>query len=394
MPTPGPSPDAGGPPEAYLKQVKEALEHLYDYPYLQRHPLARAAGEPDGQRLRRELLAVIETLSPGAATPFRAPHARLYNLLHLRYVEGLTVQEAAHELGISLRQAYRDLRHGEESVAALLWARRPVSPAEPAPLQSEITRLDTRLRPTEAGALIRHALRAVEALAAQRAVAVEARLPEGPVFVLADPMVAQQVFVGLLSQAVRQAQAGPLTVALARSEPDVTLTAGFAPEPASADPDKPPAAEAVVQQLAGHLGWTLAQADAAGAGRRLTLTMRAHGPTVLIIDDNAGLVDLLARYLTDQACRVITATDGREGLQLAREAGPQAIVVDVMMPGMDGWELLQRLRTHPETAAVPVILCSVINDPELALSLGASLCLSKPVSRETFLAALRQLQVL
>ncbi len=382
-----PTPEAGGPPDEFIKQVKEVLEHLYDYPYLQRHPLARAAGalfERDGQHLRRALMAAIETLNPGAGTPFRAVPARAYNLLHLRYVEGLTVQETAHELGLSLRQAYRDLRHGEENVAALLWAKHPAAaPPADTSLQAEITRLETRRRPTEAGALVRHALKAVEALAGQRSVTLQPRLPEGPVYIPAEPMVAQQVFVGLLSQAVRQARPGVVTVALAWAEPEGTLTTEFTPEAGG------PALDPVVRQLAEHLGWTVATAD-----RRLILTMRTHGPTVLIIDDNAGLVDLLTRYLTDQACRVISATESREGLQLAREAGPHAIILDVMMPGMDGWELLQRLRTAPETAAVPVLLCSVINDPELALSLGATLCLQKPVSREAFLAALRHANVL
>jgi CheY-like chemotaxis protein len=61
----------------------------------------------------------------------------------------------------------------------------------------------------------------------------------------------------------------------------------------------------------------------------------------------------------------------------------------VMMPGMDGWEVLQRLRNHPDTQHIPVIICSVFNDPELAYALGASSFLSKPVRREDIIKALR-----
>jgi CheY-like chemotaxis protein len=64
-----------------------------------------------------------------------------------------------------------------------------------------------------------------------------------------------------------------------------------------------------------------------------------------------------------------------------------------MMPGMHGWEFLQRLRNQPATADTPVIVCSVINNPELAYSLGASLFLPKPVNRQDILDALRQLGV-
>jgi CheY-like chemotaxis protein len=65
-----------------------------------------------------------------------------------------------------------------------------------------------------------------------------------------------------------------------------------------------------------------------------------------------------------------------------------------MMPEMDGWELLQRLRSHPSTAAIPVIICSVFNDPELAYSLGASTILTKPVKQTDLVDALRQVRVL
>ena len=120
----------------------------------------------------------------------------------------------------------------------------------------------------------------------------------------------------------------------------------------------------------------------------------AHGPTVLVIDDNDGLVKLVQRYLTDRDCRVIAATNGEEGLRLAQELLPDAIVLDVMMPEMDGWELLQRLRNRPQTATIPVIICSVISDPELAYSLGAALSLPKPISRRDVMDALHQLGVM
>jgi len=63
------------------------------------------------------------------------------------------------------------------------------------------------------------------------------------------------------------------------------------------------------------------------------------------------------------------------------------------MPEMSGWEVLQRLRNHPKTAQIPVIICSVLNNPVLAYSLGASLFLPKPINREDVLSALRQLGV-
>ena len=106
--------------ESFVEQVKQALEHLYDFAYLQQHPLARnydgtsdLSAKTAGRQLRYELVTAIESLKPHSESHFRAPDARLYNILHLYYVESLSIQEAAAELGLSERQAYRDLKRGQ-----------------------------------------------------------------------------------------------------------------------------------------------------------------------------------------------------------------------------------------------------------------------------------------
>jgi len=391
------------PPAAFVRQVKSALEHLYDLPFLQRLPLAQEGGGAvgdvtgtDAQELRREIIAAIETMGPGAGVPFRTPHARLYNLLHLRYVEGMTVQEAAREVGVSLRQAYRDLRRGEESVAAMLWAWRSKSRPQElranqvSSVQAEMARLETRSQLADVRLLLRHAQEAVGRMASQRSVDFHVEMPSDPVIVPTDPLVARQVLVNLLSHAVQQARPGDLWLVLAVDEGQSSLTLRYSLEPGAADLS---VVNGVVAQLVDRLRWVVEQEDQPDGSRTVALSIAVRGPTVLVIDDNEGLVELLDRYLTGHACRVIAATGGREGLRLAQEALPDAIVLDVMMPEMDGWELLQRLRTSPQTAAIPVVICSVFNDPELAYSLGASIFLPKPVSRDDVLAALRRLSM-
>ena len=103
---------------------------------------------------------------------------------------------------------------------------------------------------------------------------------------------------------------------------------------------------------------------------------------VLVVDDFEGLSQLLKRYLAGYRCYVVAAADGASGLGMARELQPDAVILDVMMPDMDGWEVLQRLRNHPDTQHIAVIICSVFNDPGLAHALGASSFLSKPIKRE------------
>ncbi|MBE7555531.1 MAG: response regulator [Anaerolineales bacterium] len=398
-----PLPPQNNPPEKLIEQVKDVLEHLYDFAYLQRHPLAQGReGEAEqvsggtAQHLRRELITAIDTLSPGPDVPFRAPHARPYNLLQLHYVEGLTVQEAANELGISVRQAYRDLRRGEESVAAILWGhQQKSSPQEPRAMQlssfqAEMARLEIHPRPSDARLLLQQAQKAVASLAEQHAIHFQVETPPEAAVISTDPVMAHQVLVNILSQAVKQAQPGIVSLTVEMDHAAVLLSLNFVPKPEASGLA---VVDAVVTHLIDRLGWKVEHEDQAEPLRRLALQVPAHGPTVLVVDDNEGLVELLGRYLTGHACRVTAAASGQEGLKLAQDMLPDAIILDVMMPEMDGWEFLQRLRARPETAPIPVVICSIFNDPELAYSLGASLYLPKPVSRDNVLKALRQLGV-
>lgn len=400
--------EAGGvyeaPPDDFLRLVKQALENLYDLPALERHPFARQSApsgramESAGQHLRARLIAAIESLNPGPTVPFRSPRARTFQLLHLHYVEGLTINETARELGLSERQTYRDLRTAEESVAAVLAAQRfaPEAAADVATdtlstLQAEMARLETSPLPVDLGAVLVHAQRAVERLADQRGVEIVTPAPVEPVLISADGLVAQQLVTHLLSQIIQQMPPGILDLSLLAHSQGAQIIMLYAAAGGSA---AIPSASPVTTQLAERLGWQVSN-DARPDGRfALTVDTSRSGPSLLVIDDNQGLVELLQRYLTGQALRVWTATDSTLGFDMACQIVPAAIILDVMMPGVDGWELLQRLRAYPATAHIPIMICSVFNDPELAFSLGASAVIAKPVDRSAILAVLSQIGVL
>jgi CheY-like chemotaxis protein len=84
----------------------------------------------------------------------------------------------------------------------------------------------------------------------------------------------------------------------------------------------------------------------------------------------------------------VAAVDGTRALECAEAEQPAAIVLDVMMPGRDGWEVLQVLKSHPATRHIPVVVCSVLQERDLALALGAAELLVKPVARPDLLRAL------
>ncbi|WP_298951480.1 MHYT domain-containing protein [uncultured Methylobacterium sp.] len=103
------------------------------------------------------------------------------------------------------------------------------------------------------------------------------------------------------------------------------------------------------------------------------------GDLVLVIDDEANQRELMTRFLERQSFAVRTAGDGRTGLDLARSLQPRAILLDVMMPEMDGWSVLAALKADPETAAIPVVMVSFVADAALSASLGAVGAVPKPV---------------
>ncbi|MGI9590149.1 MAG: ATP-binding protein, partial [Myxococcota bacterium] len=113
---------------------------------------------------------------------------------------------------------------------------------------------------------------------------------------------------------------------------------------------------------------------------------------ILVIDDNADSRDVLRRTLEDEGHCVATAKGGEEGLDLARRLTPSLILLDVMMPDLDGWEVLRKLKDDPRLRTIPVTMVTVIDDEvRLGFALGAAEYLTKPVDREHLLEVAREL---
>ncbi|MCW6507981.1 response regulator [Lichenifustis flavocetrariae] len=101
--------------------------------------------------------------------------------------------------------------------------------------------------------------------------------------------------------------------------------------------------------------------------------------TILIIDDDPAQRDLMSRFLERQGFTVATAPDGQTGLDLARVLEPRAILLDVMMPRMDGWSVLTTLKADPELAKIPVVMVTFVHDTGMGAALGAADYVTKPV---------------
>lgn len=147
----------------------------------------------------------------------------------------------------------------------------------------------------------------------------------------------------------------------------------------------------MARQFIALLGGTLEIAPVKSGKQPFAATLVlpvAQQVQVLLVDDNADTLRLLQRYLTGTRYQFIGTGDPGQVLPLAEKLSPQIIVMDIMLPGIEGWELLGRLRAHPKTGDVPIIVCTILPQKQLALSLGAAEFLRKPISREALLSAL------
>jgi CheY-like chemotaxis protein len=130
------------------------------------------------------------------------------------------------------------------------------------------------------------------------------------------------------------------------------------------------------------------QAPGAGAYALLIRLPAVRFVTVLAVDDNNDILQLLVRYTAGTRYAVVTCTNPAAVSSMAARLNPAVITLDVMMAGVDGWQLIRQLRGDPQTAHIPIVVCSVLAQEELARSLGVDEYVRKPVSQEAYLAAL------
>ncbi len=123
--------------------------------------------------------------------------------------------------------------------------------------------------------------------------------------------------------------------------------------------------------------------------------MNAGSGYLLIVEDDPDILKLLQTTLTFRGYRVVTARNGREGLDIVRADRPAIVIADIMMPKLDGFGLVHRLRLDPQTCDIPVVFITATyvapEDKEFALNIGATRFLQKPVDLDAFLKTIQEL---
>jgi CheY-like chemotaxis protein len=357
--------------------------------------------------LQTAVVAAIQAMAPGSEVPPNANAQRNFDSLHKRFVLGLTQDETAESLHMSVRHLHRVQAEATHVLARRLWQRQPSSAngddqqgvlpqnstgaGDQAPdwrSQTDVELAALKMSAPNAvadvGDVVRGVLELGSALGSGCGASIEVGSVQPGLMALTHPSVLRQTLITAIGQVARLVAPGRIVIyaALEDGQAKITLTG-----PISSDE---PLDEELVRAI---IASTETSIEICRREDAVFLWMRipAVGErTVLVVEDNPDMVYFYRRSTAGTTYRIIQATPDRELIDRIEEMQPDAIVLDVMLPDIDGWQLLTHLHDRLATRSIPVVVCSVVREEALALALGATSFLSKPIRPREFVAALDQ----
>lgn len=404
----------------FLDELRRVLRNLYDPTVLAQSPLTRvfdvqAHGNP-AQALRQVVIGGIQALKPDHSVPPTAPAWRIYQVLAQCYIEQSCQTIVANNLGLSVRQLRRQQREAEHALADYLWAHHRLEAradrlmsdaALQAPIPPEAAAVGANGRQEEldwlsqslatgsvdVAEVLRAAVNLTAPLAQRHNVRLEYDSTAAGAPIVGQASLLRQALINLMVGAISAVPGGQVHAETATDAQEIVVRVEAIPAGPGAFVGEDTWTEslAMAQQLIGRFGGRLELSPAGASERSRTVTLRLTPPErlpVLVIDDNQDTLHLFERYLSGTRYQFIGARDPEQALALAAQAHPRVVLLDIMLPNVDGWELLGRLREHPQTGGIPIIVCTILPQEPLALALGAAAFLRKPVSREALLALL------
>jgi CheY-like chemotaxis protein len=413
---------------SFHQELRRALYHLYDPARLRQSPLIEflqlAQSSDPSSNLRQILLEAIAALKPDVMVPAKSNAWRVYRLLLQRFAEQFSQQDVATDLALSIRQLRRDESLALEVLADYLWTHYNLSASslEAHPHHNDRNDSATRggtpsrelelewLRKTEPGEVvdinegIATVLELIAPLAQGSRVNVLCNQSKNLASLVVRPTAMRQALISVLTAAIKLVPGGQVTIQAKQIGRDIciSIALGLRRGPSPVDNRQEGGIGftnedlTMARQLVSLAGGYLEVAAGAGQGKHFVVDLffpATEGAGVLVIDDNVDTLQLLERYVAATRYHFIAVSDPQRAIALAEETAPQVIVLDVMLPRIDGWELLGRLRAHPRTQAIPIIVCTILPQEQLALALGAAAFIQKPVDRAAFLSAIERLTV-
>jgi adenylate cyclase len=297
----------------------------------------------------------------------------------------------------------------------------------------EAGKMDLTPERVELPALVNSVLESISPLAQEKGLRIDTRFGPGLPAVEADPGRLRQILINLLSNAVKFTERGHIEIQAQPSGRMVRIAVKDTGIGISAEAQRVIFEEfvqgdgsstrrhggtglglSIVRKLVEMHGGAITVVSQPGLGSTFTFTVPAWasaqatigpaqrrplrrpnyglpGTVILVVDDDPSVRQLIARHLEQEGWRTVQASNAADALQLARESRPMLITLDIMMPDASGWWVLEKLKEDPQTAGIPVLVVTIVEDQRLVFALGASDYLGKPYDRGALIAKIHRL---
>jgi CheY-like chemotaxis protein len=339
------------------------------------------------------LLETIGHLKPAPEIPPGSRSCRDYDVLYHHFALKLTQEETAEALHMSVRTVQRAQREATHTLAMMLWqvsdrktgtarqsGQADSSAETEANWRSQTERELASLRESapdrvaDVAEVLEGLLELETALTANAAVRLEISHVQQDLVAAVHPSALRQTLIAAVRHLASRMKSGSLTIYAGLSDADVRITLT-----GTLDVGQEPVSAERIQDILVPVGGSVASAVEDQQAFLYVHVPSTGQVTVLAVDDNPDMLHFYRRCTDGTKYHVIQATNGREAMEIVHSRAPDIVLLDVMLPDVDGWKLLMQLHEDPTTRAIPVIICTVIREEDLAYSLGAALYLSKPV---------------
>ena len=405
---------------AFERDLEKTLVHLFNPTFWPPEWIWASFGVDQKQGLKALWSAVslaIEDIKPAQTVPTGTPIWRIYLLLVARYIHKVSQEEAAEKFGITPRHLRREQIQAVHALARQVWERKnallqkqvALAPVPDPPkktegdhperlghkaesgewnsqVKREVDSLSEKMpgMVAEVGRVIQEAAQFGRLLAEKRHVILETAPVDHPLVTSMHPSVLRQALISCIRQLSEVMTAGTITVQAKGELNHIRMTIRCSP----IEQGKIPNIEFIQEFLRPHQ--VMVEFQFQGSAFSLHIVLQALEKVVLVLDDNKDMAHLYQRYTLGTRYHTVSIDRGLELFEAIKICTPDIITIDVMLPDIDGWMLLSQLRENPNTRDIPVIVCSVVREQDLALLLGAKGYLQKPVQRARFIQALDQ----
>jgi len=387
--------------------IKDILDNLYDIASLETLPalfsvikIPQGFSGSKGEYVRQYMLDAIEQLRPARKEiSLTAPEWRPYIILTKRYVEGMGSQELSDLLVVSQRQMRRDHHKALSALTEILWfVCYPDQDSENDPDLNPVVEVHNEMiNPVET---INGVYEMLKKQFDQKKISVEFLHTEGFTPVITDRVILRQVLISLFNDILHN-QAGDVLQINCRTSAnhvviEFTSLINVEGTDSNSNPDETLGEESTVvtywsERIHARVEEVYSENNSIHQVKRTLWLPQSDQKIVLVIDDQEPVVKLFQRYLSQTDLLIIGINQPEQVIPIAHRLHPVLITLDVMMPQMDGWELLQLIKLDDLLRNIPIIICSAWDDPDLSRSLGAQCYLKKPVTQKMLLDAVNAL---